>query len=175
MGLSLGDLVAVQGIGGIGHLAIQYCKSMGYKTIALSSSSSKRDLALKLGAHEYIDQSAVLNAASELEKLGGAKLIVCTAPSTKAIQELLGGLGIGGKLLILALPRDTIELPLIPIVSKRLSLTGWPVGRPIDMEECIEFSKQNGVNCMVEKFPLDKAQEAYDHRASGKLRAVIIP
>jgi len=175
MNLGPGDIVAIQGIGGIGHLALQYSKAMGYRTAAISSSSTKEALSRQLGADYYIDQSATPDVAKELQELGGAKVIMVTAPSSKAISELLGGLDVGGQLLIIALPREPVSLPLIPFVAKRLSMTGWGVGTPADSEDCLNFGKHAGVKCMVQAFPLDKAQEAYDHRASARFRAVIVP
>jgi len=167
------DYVAVQGIGGLGHLAIQFARAMGYRVIALSSSASKEQLALKLGAHIYLDGSKV-NQAEELQKLGGAKLIICTAPNSTVIQSLLPGLSVGGELLLLAIC-DEITISPAPMVSKRLSIRGWPSGSAKDDEDCIAFAQAHGVKCMVERFPLAKVQEAYDHRGSAKFRAVVVP
>ena len=111
MNVSPGDIVAVQGIGGLGHLALQFCKAMGYRTVALSSSPAKKELAFQLGASEYIDGSKV-NQVEALQELGGAKVIMCTAPHSNVIQDLLGGLAVGGQLLILALPEKPASIPL---------------------------------------------------------------
>ncbi|THG94804.1 hypothetical protein EW026_g6732 [Hermanssonia centrifuga] len=168
------DVVAVQGIGGLGHLALQFSRAMGYRTVALSSSDAKRDLALKLGAQEYIDGSKV-DQAKALQDLGGAKVIICTAPSPKVIQALLPALAVGGQLLILAISHESSEINLSSLINRRTSIRGWPSGTAVDSGETITFSKIHGVKCLVEKFPLDKAQEAYDHRAKARFRAVITP
>ncbi|PCH39054.1 GroES-like protein [Wolfiporia cocos MD-104 SS10] len=167
------NLVAVQGIGGLGHLAIQIAKAMGFRTVALSSSSSKKELALKLGAEEYFDGSQV-NQAQELLKLGGAQLIACTAPNPEVIQTLVEGLAVDGELCILALT-GAATIPLLPFVGKRLSIRAWNTGTPRESEECVEFVKASGVKTYVQSFPLDKAQEAYDHRSSARFRAVLVP
>ncbi|KAL6303747.1 GroES-like protein [Sparassis latifolia] len=167
------DVVAVQGIGGLGHLAIQMAHAMGYRVIALSSSDSKRQLALELGAHEYIDGSKV-NQTEALLQRGGAKLIICTAPNPSVIESLVPALAVNGELLSLAIV-PSANVPLALMVSKRLSIRGWPSGTAKDSQDCLEFAVTNGIKCMVEKFPLDKAQEAYDRRGSARFRAVIVP
>lgn len=164
-----GDLVAVQGIGGLGHLALQFARQMGFRVVALSQSASKKDLALKLGAHDYLDASKV-NTAEELQKMGGASLIVCTAPSSDAINTLLPGLGVDGTILILAVPQEPLSLPVMPMIMKRLSLRGWPSGIPKDSEDTLAFAKLHGVKCQIEKYPLDKINEAYKQMESGKVR-----
>ncbi|KAK7693109.1 hypothetical protein QCA50_002675 [Cerrena zonata] len=173
-GISPGDLVAVQGVGGIGHLAIQYAKAMGYKAVAISSSDSKRDLAGRLGASHYIDSSKE-TPAQALQALGGAKLVVCAAPNEKVISEVLMGLSPNATLLIVALQAASISIPIFPLVKNRISVRGWAVGNVKDTQDCIAFSKQTGIKCLVERFPLEKAQEAYDHCHSAKFRAVIVP
>jgi len=167
------SLVAVQGIGGLGHLAIQFAKAMGFRPLALSSSADKKELALKLGAESYFDGSKV-NQAQELQKIGGAKVIVCTAPNPEIIQSLVDGLAVDGELLILALT-GAATVPLIPFVGKRLSLRAWNTGTARDSEECVEFVQAHGIKALVETFPLEKAQEAYDRRSSARFRAVIVP
>ncbi|TFK55532.1 GroES-like protein [Heliocybe sulcata] len=176
MGLKGGDIVAVQGIGGLGHLALQYSRAMGYKTIALSTSAGKKDLATQLGAHVYLDGSKV-NQAEELNKLGGANLIVATAPSAEIIQALIPGLAVGGTLLLLAIAPDALKVETTPLITKRLSLRGWPAGTAKDSEDCAEFSKLTNVKCQIQKYPLEKAAEAYQSMMDGsaKFRAVIVP
>ncbi|KAI0785112.1 GroES-like protein [Abortiporus biennis] len=174
MSLKHGELVAVQGIGGLGHLGIQFAKKMGYRVVALSSGPSKKELSLQLGASDYLDSSQV-DQATELQKLGGAKVIMCCAPNAQQLRSLIGGLTIGGTLLVLGVPHEEFSVPAFLLVSKRLSIRGWPSGSPVDSEECLQFAKETGVTCMVNKFPLDKAQEAYDHRSSARFRAVITP
>ncbi|OCH95687.1 GroES-like protein [Obba rivulosa] len=167
------DYVAVQGIGGLGHLGVQYARAMGFRVVALSSSAAKEELVRKLGAHIYLDGSKV-DQTAELQKLGGARVIMCTAPNPKIIQTLLPALSVNGELLLLALC-DEMTISPASLVPKRLSIRGWPSGDAKDIEECVTFTKAHGLKCMVEKFPLHKAQEAYDHRSSAKFRAVIVP
>ncbi|TCD62226.1 hypothetical protein EIP91_007205 [Steccherinum ochraceum] len=169
-----GDVVAIQGIGGLGHLAIQFARAMGFRTVALSHSDSKRDLAQKLGAMDYIDSSKQ-DTVKELQKMGGAKVIMCTAPHAEMIEGLIPALTVGGQLLILALMQEKVSLNLSSLITKRLSIRGWPSGSAKDSEECVAFAKQMGIKCMVERFPLDKAQEAFEHRDSARFRGVIVP
>ncbi|CAL1710921.1 unnamed protein product [Somion occarium] len=169
-----GDLVAVQGIGGVGHLAIQYAKAMGFRTVAISSSDSKREIAQRLGATHFIDASKG-SVGQALQQLGGARVVMCNAPNTKAMEDALMGLRPKGQLLLIALDRGAVTVPIFPLVSKRISVRGWAVGTVKDNIDCIAFSQLAGIKCLVERFPLDKAQEAYDHRASAKFRAVIVP
>ncbi|KAG4428921.1 hypothetical protein IFR05_015597 [Cadophora sp. M221] len=163
-----GDIVAVQGLGGLGHLAVQYANKMGYKVVALSSGDSKRDFAKKLGAHEYINTSTD-DPAQKLMEMGGASLIVCTAPNPKAISPLTGGLEPGGKVLILS-PCGGVEINSIHLIMKAASVCGFPSGHALDSEEAIAFTQLHGIKCMIEKFPLKDAQKAFEHMASGKVR-----
>jgi len=172
--ISPGDTVAVQGIGGLGHLGIQFSDKMGYKTIALSSTAAKKDISLELGASEYLDGSQV-DLVAELNKLGGANVIMCCSPDAKSISSLVGALKPDGTLLLLAGTKDPLQFPSIPLLQKRLTIRGWPSGCPKDCEETIRFVQQKGIKVMVKTFPLDKAQEAYDHRSSARFRAVIVP
>ncbi|KAI1797215.1 GroES-like protein [Ganoderma leucocontextum] len=168
------DVVAVQGIGGLGHIALQVARGMGFRAVALSSGESKKELAHQLGAHEYIDGSKVDQAAA-LKKLGGAKVIMCTAPNAKVIENLLPGLAVDGTLLLLALEETPITISPMSMVASRLSIRGWVCGHAGDSEDMLTFAKAHDVKVMVEKFPLDKAPEAYDHRSSARFRAVIVP
>jgi D-arabinose 1-dehydrogenase-like Zn-dependent alcohol dehydrogenase len=173
MNVTHGDLVAIQGIGGIGHLAIQFSRKMGFRTAALSSGSAKKDLALQLGADYYIDGSKE-DQAQALAALGGAKVIAASAPNPEIIANLLPGLGVDGQLVILALaPPATI--PLGALITKRLSIVGWPAGKASDSEDTMNFAAHTGVKTWVTTFPLEKANEAYNHRASARFRAVIVP
>nr|OQO24293.1 hypothetical protein B0A51_09468 [Rachicladosporium sp. CCFEE 5018] len=160
MGIVAGDVVAVQGLGGLGHLAIQYARKMGFRTVALSRGSDKKDFATQLGAHEYIDTSAT-TAAEGLQKLGGAALIIVTAPNPKVISGLIGGLAPRGTLL-LHTAVGPVEVDSVTMVIKALSVRGWPSGHALDSEEAIQFARQNGVKCLIEKFPLEKANEAVE-------------
>jgi len=172
--ITSGELVAVQGLGGLGHLAVQYANKMGYQVAALSSGDKKRDFAHKLGAHEYIDTSKD-DPSKKLMELGGAALIVCTAPNPKAISPLTGGLAPGGKLLVLA-PCGPIEINSVDLIMKAASVAGFPSGHALDSEEAIAFTKLHGIRCMVEKFPLNDVQKAFDHMMSGdvRLRSVLV-
>jgi len=176
MGAKPGDIVAIQGIGGIGHLAIQYARAMGFKTIALSTSDSKRELASQLGAHIYLDGSKV-NQAEELRKIGGAKMVVATAPNPEIIRDLVGSLAVGGTLLLLAVIPKDLSIPALPMVGKRLSIRGWPAGTPQDIEETVTFSKLANISTQMQKYPLEKVLEAYDSMITGtaKFKAVLIP
>ena len=163
-----GNTVAVQGLGGLGHLAVQYCHAMGYRTVAVSGGEDKRDFAFQLGANDFID-SRKEDAAQKLKDIGGAALIVCTAPSPKAMSQIQYGLAAGGKLLALA-PVGPVEFDTGFLVTKGASVHGWPSGHALDSEECIEFSRINKVKCLVEKFPLKDASQAFDNMLAGKLR-----
>lgn len=163
-----GSLVAIQGLGGLGHLAIQYARKAGYRVVAVSSSGSKEEFARKLGAHEYLDGSKV-DIAESLQKLGGADIIVATAPNSEIVGKLVGGLGILGKLLILALAGE-IKVDTTALIQKGTSVGGWPSGHALDSKDAIEFARVHDVDCLVETFPLSDVQKAFDHMVSGKVR-----
>ncbi|KAK2778798.1 putative alcohol dehydrogenase [Colletotrichum kahawae] len=167
-GIEQGSLVVIQGLGGLGHLGVQYANKMGYKVAVLSSGSSKKEFASKLGAHEYIDTS-VEDAVKRLQELGGAALIVATAPHAKAISPLTGGLMPGGKLLVLA-PVGKLEVDSVDLIIGGKSVGGWPSGHQIDTEAALDFAATHGVKCMVEKFPLAEARKASEHMISNKVR-----
>jgi len=175
MDLHPGDIVAVQGIGGLGHLAVQYSRKMGYKTVALSSSASKKDLAEKLGAHVYLDGSKV-DQAEELNKMGGAKVIMCTAPSGEIVSKLIPGLTARGTLLLLAVT-DGIKVDSTPLVTHGRSIQGWPSGTAKDSEDTVAFTQLSDIKCYVERFSLEDANKAYDRMMSGKsnFRCVLMP
>ncbi|KAK5119024.1 hypothetical protein LTR62_000235 [Meristemomyces frigidus] len=168
MGITPGDVVAVQGLGGLGHLAIQYARKMGFRVVALSRGTDKKDFAMKLGANDYIDVQAT-NVAEELQKLGGAALVVVTAPNAEVITPLLGGLAPMGKLLV-HVAIGPVPMNTVPMVLNALSVCGWPSGHALDCEEAIAFADNQGVECMIEKFPLEKVNEAMEHMLSGKAR-----
>lgn len=163
-----GDTVAIQGLGGLGHLALQYARKMGYRTVALSTSSSKKDFAFELGANDYIDTSKE-NAGEALQKIGGASLIVVTAPNPEIMGPLINGLGPMGKLLILA-PVGDVPVNTVSLIMGGRSVHGWPSGHALDSEEAIDFAEKQGVKCMVEKFPFNKVEDAVKHMESGKVR-----
>ncbi len=160
-----GDIVAVHGLGGLGHLAVQYAVRMGFKTVVLSRGKDKEELAYKLGAHAYIDTD-LTNAGGELKKMGGARVILCTAPSGKAISGLLPGLGRSGQAIIVTGVRDMIEFPTSFLLGGGRSITG-SVGGSVD--EAIRFSILFNVVPMVEEFPLEEAAKAYDKMITSKV------
>ena len=172
-GARAGDLVAIQGIGGLGHLGIQYARRMGFRTVAIGRGGDKEPLAKKLGAHEYVDTSTTDQAAA-LQKLGGARVIVVTAPSSQAIPALVGGLSPNGKLVILGAGPEPFSLSALPLISNRLGIQGWASGSAIDSEDTLNFSAQSGVRPMIEKYPLEKAAEAYDQMISGRARFRVV-
>ncbi|MCJ1348261.1 hypothetical protein MMC31_006492, partial [Peltigera leucophlebia] len=157
--IPLGATVGIQGLGGLGHLAIQYAHKLGYRVVALSRDSKKEKFARELGADEYVDASKV-DTAEALQKLGGASLIVATAPSADAITPLLKGLGILGKLLILSVPGE-ISVDTAVMLRYGLSVQSWPSGHALDTEEAIEFTELKNIDCMIKKFPLAKANDAF--------------
>lgn len=164
-----GDLVAVQGVGGLGHLAVQYAARMGFGTVALARGTDKRGLAEKLGAKFYID-SAAESPAEGLQKLGGARVILATAPDAKSISSLVGGLGPDGKLLIVAAAMEPLSISALDLIGARRSIQGWPSGTAVDSEDTLRFSASEQIRPMIEKFPLAKVAEAYERMRSGKAR-----
>jgi D-arabinose 1-dehydrogenase-like Zn-dependent alcohol dehydrogenase len=172
-GARSGDVVAVQGIGGLGHLGVQYARQMGFKTIALGRGKDKEPLAKKLGAHRYID-SNVTDTVAELQKLGGARVILATAPSAKAISEVVGGLGVNGNLLVPAAPADPLTISVMPLIMGRRSISGWYSGTARDSQDTLEFSVASGVHPMIEKYPLDRVADAYEQMHSGKVRFRVV-
>ena len=162
-----GDLVAVQGIGGLGHLGIQFANKFGYRVAAVGRGPENAALAKKLGAHVYIDSKAT-NAAQELKKLGGAKVILGTAPSSKAMSELIDGLGPNGKFLVVGAGPDPIEVTPVQLIVGGKSIQGWWSGIPMDSEDTLRFAELSGVRPMIETYPLEKAAEAYARMMSGK-------
>ena len=168
-----GDVVAVQGIGGLGHLGIQYARKMGFKTVALGRGADKEPLARKLGAHHYIDSAAV-DTVAELQKLGGARVILATAPNAKAISDVVAGLGIDGNLLIPAAPNDPLTVGMFPLLMGRRRISGWYSGSAYDSQDTLEFSALSDVHPMIEKFPLSSVKEAYEQMHSGKVRFRVV-
>src|SRR6202521_1251045 len=162
-----GDLVAVQGIGGLGHLGIQFASKFGYKVAAVGRGPENAALAKKLGASVYIDSKAT-NAAEALQKLGGAQVILATAPSSKAMSELIDGLGMNGKLLVVGATFDPIEVSPIQLIQGMKTIQGWASGIPTDSEDTLRFAELTGVRPMIEKYPLEKANDAYTRMMSGK-------
>jgi D-arabinose 1-dehydrogenase-like Zn-dependent alcohol dehydrogenase len=162
-----GDLVAVQGVGGLGHLGIQLANKFGYKVAAIGRGSENAALAKKLGASVYIDSTAT-KPAEALQKLGGARVILATAPSSKAMSELIDGLGPNGKLKVVGAAFDPIEVTPIQLISGSRAIQGWASGTPADSEDTLRFAELSGVRPMIETYPLEKAAEAYARMMSGK-------
>jgi D-arabinose 1-dehydrogenase-like Zn-dependent alcohol dehydrogenase len=162
-----GDLVAVQGVGGLGHLGIQFANKFGYKVAAIGRGPENAALAKKLGASVYIDSKAT-NAAEQLQKLGGAQVILATAPSSKAMSALIDGLGPNGKLMVIGAEFEPIEVTPIQLISGSRTIQGWASGIPTDSEDTLRFAELTGVRPMIETYPLEKAGEAYARMMSGK-------
>jgi D-arabinose 1-dehydrogenase-like Zn-dependent alcohol dehydrogenase len=168
-GAMAGDIVAVQGVGGLGHLGIQYAAKMGFVTVALNRGKDKEALAKQLGAAHYIDTEAA-KPAEQLQALGGAKVILATAPNAKSISALVGGLTGNGKLLIVAAAMEPLTISALDLIGMRRSIQGWPSGTARDSEDTLKFSAFTGVRPMIETFPLAKVAEAYARMTSGKVR-----
>ncbi len=163
---SPGDLVAVLGIGGLGHLGIQFANKFGYRVAAVGRGPENAALAKKLGAAVYIDSRAT-NAAEELQKLGGAQVILATAPSSKAMSELIDGLGPNGKLMVVGADFAPIEVTPVQLIFGTRTIQGWASGTPTDSEDTLRFAELTGVRPMIETYPLEKAAEAYARMLSG--------
>jgi D-arabinose 1-dehydrogenase-like Zn-dependent alcohol dehydrogenase len=161
------DLVAVQGIGGLGHLGIQFAKKLGYRVAAVGRGPQNAALAKKLGAEVYVD-SAATDAAAELQKLGGASVILATAPSGKAMSALLGGLGANGTMVVVGASMDPIEVSPNQLIFGKKSIKGWAGGIPTDSQDALQFAEMTGVRPMIERYPLAKAAEGYARMMSGK-------
>ncbi|PYX31170.1 MAG: alcohol dehydrogenase [Acidobacteria bacterium] len=168
-GARSGDLVAVLGIGGLGHLGIQYARQMGFRTVAIGRGQDKDPLARKLGASVYID-GGTENPVEALQKLGGAHVILATAPDSKSISSLVDGLAPGGKLLVIGVSPEPLTISPLQLISGRKAIQGWPSGTAKDSEETLAFSTQTGVRPMIERYPLEKAAEAYEQMMSGRAR-----
>jgi propanol-preferring alcohol dehydrogenase len=170
-----GDTVAVQGIGGLGHLAIQYASKMGFRTVALSRGADKEELARQLGAHEYVDTAAT-TVAEGLKKLGGADLVLATAPHSESISSNVGGLKPRGKLLIVAAPFDALSISAFALLSGK-SVAGWPSGSAIDSEDTMRFSALTGVRPRIEVFKLEDVEQAFTKMMENRVRfrAVLTP
>jgi D-arabinose 1-dehydrogenase-like Zn-dependent alcohol dehydrogenase len=168
-----GDLVAIQGIGGLGHLGIQYARQMGFRTFAIGRGKDKEALARKLGAWHYVDTAAG-NPVAELQKFGGARIILATAPDAKSMSALFDGLSSNGKFIVVGASMDAITVTPIQLISGRKALQGWAAGTGKDSEDTMQFSAMTGVRPMIEKYPLEKATEAYDQMISGRARFRVV-
>jgi D-arabinose 1-dehydrogenase-like Zn-dependent alcohol dehydrogenase len=172
-GASPGDLVAVLGIGGLGHLGIQFANKFGYHVVAIGRGSENAALAKKLGASVYIDSQST-NAAEALQELGGARVILATAPSSKAMSELIDGLGPNGELMVIGATFDPIEVTPVQLISGSRTIQGWAAGTPADSEDTLHFAEQTGVRPVIETYPLEKADEAYARMMSGKAQFRVV-
>ena len=172
-GAQSGDVVAVHGIGGLGHLGVQYARRMGFETVAVGRGRDKEALARKLGAHHYID-SGTGDAAAELQKLGGASVILATAPNAQAISGLVDGLSVNGKLLVPAAPAEPLTVSVLSLIMGRRSVAGWYSGTARDSQDTLEFSALTSVHPMIEKYPLSRVAEAYEQMHSGKARFRVV-
>ena len=168
-GARSGDLVAVLGLGGLGHLGVQFAAKLGFFTVAIARGSDKEALAKKLGAAQYIDSNA-RDPAAELGKLGGARVILCAITNAKAMTATLGGLGVHGTLLVLGVPDEPLQAPVPLLIAGSRSIAGWYSGTAIDSQDTLAFCRRQEVRSMNELFPLDRAAEAYARMMGGKAR-----
>ncbi|MDB4910344.1 MAG: alcohol dehydrogenase [Gemmatimonadetes bacterium] len=172
-GAGPGELVAVHGIGGLGHLGVQFAARMGFRTVAIARGKDKEALAKKLGAHEYIDSTAV-NPGEALAKMGGAKVIITTVTSGSAMAEVLGGLGVDGKLIMLGASPEPISVTSLQLIGGRKSVAGWPSGASIDSQDTMNFSVLTGVRPMIQQMPLERAAEGYKLMMDNKARFRVV-
>jgi D-arabinose 1-dehydrogenase-like Zn-dependent alcohol dehydrogenase len=172
-GARAGDLVAILGIGGLGHLGVQYAAKMGFEVVAIARGADKAQFAKDLGAHHYIDSTAS-SVAEALKKLGGAKLILATVTNADAMTEAIGGLGYAGEFVVVGVSMEPIKVTPIQLIMQRLSVHGWPSGTAIDSEDTLDFSALQNVKAMIEPYPLEKAAEAYERMISGKARFRVV-
>jgi D-arabinose 1-dehydrogenase-like Zn-dependent alcohol dehydrogenase len=168
-----GDLVAVLGVGGLGHLGVQFAAKMGFNTVAIARGKDKEALAKKLGARHYIDSQAQ-DPSAELARLGGAKVILATVTNGNAMSAVLGGLGVNGKMIVLGAPHEPLGVSSLLLISGRRSIMGWPSGTSIDSQDTLSYSTLTGVRSMNETFPLERAAEAYERMMSGNARFRVV-
>ncbi|HVZ79214.1 MAG TPA: alcohol dehydrogenase [bacterium] len=172
-GALAGDTVAVLGLGGLGHLGVQFAAKMGYRVVSIARGADKAELAKKLGAHHYID-STKEDPAKALQALGGAKTILSTVTNADAMSATIGGLGFQGRFVLLGVDFKPIQVNMLPLLMRKQHILGWPSGSSIDSEDTLRFSEMTGVKSMNEVYPLEKAQEAYDRMMSGKARFRVV-
>jgi D-arabinose 1-dehydrogenase-like Zn-dependent alcohol dehydrogenase len=168
-----GDIVAIHGIGGLGHLGVQFARHFGFHVVAISRGKDKEELALKLGAHKYLDSDAV-NAADELNKMGGAKVILATAPNSRAISALVDGLGLDGTLLSIAGAMEPMTISPVQLINRRRSVQGWPAGTSKDSEDTLNFCALSGIRPMIEEFALEDAARGYQRMISNQARFRVV-
>ena len=172
-GARAGDLVAILGIGGLGHLAVQFAARMGFRTVAIARGADKAELARKLGAHHYIDSRAD-DVAAGLTALGGASVVLATVTNAKAMSAVIDGLAVNGKLLVIGATPEPIEVSPFQLIGQRRSIQGWPSGVAADSEDTLAFSALSGVRPMVETFPLERAADAFARMMSGEARFRVV-
>jgi D-arabinose 1-dehydrogenase-like Zn-dependent alcohol dehydrogenase len=171
-GARAGDVVAIHGLGGLGHLGVQFAAKMGFNTIAIARGQDKAELARKLGAHHYIDSQSQ-DAAAELKKFGGARVILATVTNSDAMQATMGGLATNGTFMLIgAVP--SLQVPSFQLLMGRQSVKGWYSGTSIDSQDTLAFSALTGVRSMNEVFPLKQVNEAYERMMSGKARFRVV-
>ncbi len=168
-----GDIVAIHGIGGLGHLGVQFARHFGFHTVAISRGKDKEDLAMKLGAHRFLDSDTV-NAAEELTKMGGAKVIMATAPNSRAISGLVDGLGVDGTLLSIAGSMEPLAVSPVQLIPKRRSIQGWASGTSKDSEETLDFCALTGIRPMIEEFALEDAAQGYQRMMANQARFRVV-
>jgi D-arabinose 1-dehydrogenase-like Zn-dependent alcohol dehydrogenase len=172
-GARAGEVVAIHGIGGLGHLGVQYARQMGFETVAINRGSEKAPLARQLGAHHYIDASAQ-DTVMELQKLGGARVILATAPNAQAISALVDGLAPSGTLMVPAAPAEPLTLSMLSLISGRRSVVGWYSGTARDSQDTLAFSVLSAVHPMIEAYPLGRVADAYEQMISGRARFRVV-
>jgi D-arabinose 1-dehydrogenase-like Zn-dependent alcohol dehydrogenase len=164
-----GDLVAVHGLGGLGHLGVQFASKMGFHTVAIARGAEKASLALSLGAHRYVDSTAE-DPAKALTAMGGARVVLATVTDADAMSTMIGGLGVDGTLLVLGAPPSPLAVPAFPMIAGCRTVKGWYSGTSIDAEDTLRFSVLTGVRSMNEVFSMARAEQAFERMMSGKAR-----
>jgi D-arabinose 1-dehydrogenase-like Zn-dependent alcohol dehydrogenase len=168
-----GDLVAILGLGGLGHLGVQFAAKMGFHTVAIARGSDKAKFASDLGAQHYID-SQKEDVAESLTKLGGAKVVLATVTNADAMAATVGGLGADGVLIIVGAPAEPLKISALQLIGQRKSIKGWPSGTAADSEDTLDFSVLQSVRPLIERYPLERAAEAYDRMMSGNARFRVV-
>jgi D-arabinose 1-dehydrogenase-like Zn-dependent alcohol dehydrogenase len=168
-----GDLVAILGIGGLGHLGVQFAAKMGFETVAIARGEDKAEFARKLGAHHYLDSNSV-DVGAKLSEMGGAKVVLSTVTSAKAMEAVLPGLGYDSQLIVVGASLEPLSLPTLPMLSSRAAVKGWPSGTCADSEDTMKFAVQTGIRAQIETMPLERALEGYDRMMSGAARFRVV-
>jgi D-arabinose 1-dehydrogenase-like Zn-dependent alcohol dehydrogenase len=172
-GARAGDTVAVLGVGGLGHLAVQFASKMGFRTIAIARGTDKEPLTKQLGARDYIDSTAE-DPAARLQRLGGARIIVATVTNAQAMAAVMNGLSLDGRLIVLGADFTPMPLNTAALIGSRTGICGWPSGSSIDSEDTMNFAAMTGIRPMIETYPIEKAQEAYDRMMSNQARFRVV-